>query len=144
MSNSFQNNLLYKATTDYVIQASAYVTENQKGKVGQLMYVVCKYNNILQLCHDNFFKFIPVTSQLFDDKLNIFLTVFKHVWKSQALNQQEAVQFLAAMSLAAMDNYIGVWKQKHQFDAVRPFTAVRHVYKDRYIKGNRTEFCKSQ
>ena len=87
---------------------------------------------------------ISVTSQLFDDKLNIFIAVFKHVWKSQALNQQEAVQFLAAMSLATMDNYIGVWKQKHQFDAVRPFTAIRHVYKDRYIKGNRTEFCKSQ
>ena len=85
-----------------------------------------------------------MTSLLFDDKLNIFLTVFKHVWESQALNQQEAVQFLAAMSLATMDNYIGVWKQKHLFDAVRPFTAIRHVYKDRYIKGNRTEFCKSQ
>ena len=85
-----------------------------------------------------------MTSLLFDDKLNIFLTVFKHVWESQALNQQEAVQFLAAMSLATMDNYIGVWKQKHQFDAVRPFTAIRHVYKDRYIKGNRTEFSKSQ
>ena len=85
-----------------------------------------------------------MTSQLFDDKLNIFLTVFKHVWKSQSLNQQEAVQFLAAMSFATMDNYIGVWKQKHRFDAVRPFTAIRHVYKDRYIKGNRTEYCIAQ
>ena len=49
LSNAFQNNLLYKATTDYVVRASAYVTDNQKGKVGFLMHVVFKYaslNNI--------------------------------------------------------------------------------------------------
>ena len=59
-----------------------------------------------------------------------------HIWESRLLSQQEAVHFLAAISIASIDNHIAVWKQKHEFDAVRPFTAIRYLYKESSIKGS--------
>ena len=51
------------------------------------------------------------------------------------MSQEEAIHFLTAMSIASLDNYITVWRKKYEFDAVRPFTAIRYYYKDSIIKG---------
>ena len=32
------------------------------------------------------------------------------------MTQQEAVHFFASLAIASMDNYIAVWKKKHDFD----------------------------
>ena len=76
-----------------------------------------------------------MASAIYNDKLNVFIAVFMHTWRSRNLSQQEAIHFLVAMNLASIDTYIGVWKQKYDFDAVRPFTAIAHVYQEKLIKG---------
>ena len=64
------------------------------------------------------------------------ITLFMHCWKSRLLRQEEAIHFITATSLASIDNYIGVWKQKYEHDAVRPFTAIKYLYHGRLIKGD--------
>ena len=51
------------------------------------------------------------------------------------MTQQEAVYFFTTLAIASMDNYIAIWKQKYNFDSVRPFTAIRHKFKDRIVRG---------
>ena len=72
----------------------------------------------------------------FQDKLNVFTTVLMHVWESQLMTQQEAVHFFASLAIASMDNYVAVWKKKHDFDSARPFTAIRYVFNEKLVRGN--------
>ena len=51
------------------------------------------------------------------------------------MTQQEAVHFFAGLAIASMDNYIAVWKQKYDFDSVRPFTAIKYLFSERLVKG---------
>ena len=51
------------------------------------------------------------------------------------MTQQEAVHFFASLAIASMDNYIAVWKQKYYFDSVRPFTAIKYLFKERLVRG---------
>ncbi|MDG9720192.1 DUF6851 domain-containing protein [Streptomyces sp. DH24] len=89
----------YKRSVDDVLKASAALTDEQKVKA-------------------EFFEHSPVS-----------LT-----WAPRAaalahdLDLDGWAQLFITTSLARFDNLIAVWHHKHAHDAVRPFSAVRHVY----------------
>jgi hypothetical protein len=91
----------YKAQVDAVLAASANLTDEQK------MY-----------------------AELFDDKIRSlgFSTIFASL--SRGLTLTEFVHHELTVQTAAWDVGIIVWQEKTQWDAVRPFTAVEHVYGD--------------
>lgn len=89
----------YKHAVDQVLQASAALTDEQKVKA-------------------EFFEYSPVS-----------LT-----WAPRAaalahdLDLDGWTHLFSTTALARFDNLIAVWHQKHRHDAVRPFSALRHVY----------------
>jgi hypothetical protein len=91
----------YKAQADHVLEVSANLTDEQK------MY-----------------------AELFDDKIRSlgFSTLFAALSQGQSL--MEFVHFDFTVQVAAFDAGIAVWQEKTQWDAVRPFTAIEHLYGD--------------
>jgi hypothetical protein len=70
---------------------------------------------------------------LFDDKIAGlgFSALFASV--SHGLSLEEFVWYDFLTNLAAFDTGIAIWQEKVRYDAVRPFTAIRHLYKDRTV-----------
>jgi hypothetical protein len=89
----------YKQQVDEVLAASAALTDYQK-----------------------------MSAELFDDKLRGlgFSALFASL--SQNLSLDEFVHYDFLTNAAAFDTATAVWNEKHRFDAVRPFSAIRHVY----------------
>ena len=71
-------------------------------------------------------------AEFFDNKLRgaIFLPTDKNHH-----NVVDFVQFDFLTQTASFDTGIVVWQEKARYDAVRPVTAIRHLYGDRIIKG---------
>lgn len=94
----------YKAQVDEVLAASANLTERQK-----------------------------LNAELFNNKINSlgFSAVFAALSRGLSLIDFIHLDFLTNM--AAFDVGIAVWKEKARWDAVRPTSAIRHVYGDRHI-----------
>jgi hypothetical protein len=71
-----------------------------------------------------------MTAELFNDKIRSlgFSAVF--VALSRGMTLQEFVEFDFLLNMAAFDAGITVWKEKRRYNAVRPFSAVRHLYGD--------------
>jgi hypothetical protein len=91
----------YKAQADHVLEVSANLTDEQK------MY-----------------------AELFDDKIRSlgFSTIFASL--SQGLTLMEFIHHELTVQSAAWDVGIVVWQEKTQWDAVRPFSAIEHIYGD--------------
>jgi hypothetical protein len=92
-----------------------------------------------------------MVAELFDNKLfglgfaALFMTL------SRGLSLEQFVHYDFLTNMAAFDTAIVVWREKRRFDAVRPFSAVRHVYGDRHVtawggpgKGTVTDLPASQ
>jgi hypothetical protein len=96
--------LAYKEQADEVLAASAALTDYQK-----------------------------MAAELFDDKLLGlgFSGLFASVANNLTLS--EFVQYDFLVNIAAFDAAIAVWKEKYRHDAVRPFSAIRHLYKDQLV-----------
>lgn len=94
----------YKAQVDEVIAASANLTDRQK-----------------------------LTVELFNNKIDSlgFSAVFAALSRGLSLIEFIHLDFLTNM--ATFDTGIAVWKEKARWDAVRPTSAVRHVYGNRII-----------
>ena len=73
--------------------------------------------------------------KLFNDKLDVLLTLFSHQRKTHYINQENAIGYLTALNLATFDNLIAIWKEKTVHDSVRPFTAIEYLYNMDNIKG---------
>lgn len=91
----------YQDQADEVLLASASLTEEQKLK-----------------------------AELFDNKIESlgFSAVFAA--QSQGLSLLEFIQLDFLTNMAAFDAGIVVWYWKNQYDAVRPFSAIGHIYGD--------------
>lgn len=102
--HSNHNHPGYKQQVDQVLAASAALTDHQK-----------------------------MMAELFDNKL--FGLGFSALFVSLArgLTLDEFVQYDFLTNAAAFDVAIVVWKEKVRFDAVRPFSAVRHVYGNSHV-----------
>ena len=91
----------YTAQVDEVLDISAHLTDYQK-----------------------------MAAELFDNK--ILGLGFSALYASQrhGLDLEGLVQYDFLTNMAALDGAIAVWNLKHRYDAVRPFSAIRHVYGD--------------
>lgn len=89
----------YKAQLDDVLAASATLNDERK-----------------------------MSAELFNNKIESlgFVALFLSV--SRQWSVEQFVQYDFLVNLAAFDGGIAVWKEKRQHDAVRPFSAARHIY----------------
>lgn len=71
--------------------------------------------------------------ELFDNKINTL--GFSALLRStvEGLSLEEFVTSYFQTNLAALDTGIAIWNEKTRHNAVRPFSAVRHIYKDREV-----------
>ncbi len=94
----------YKRQADEVLEASASLTEEQKLK-----------------------------AELFDNKIESlgFSAVFAA--QSQGLSLREFIELDFLTNMAAHDAGIVIWQEKRRHDAVRPFSAIRFIYRDRPV-----------
>ena len=94
----------YEAQAEAVLQASADLTEEQKLK-----------------------------AELFDNKIESlgFSAVFAA--QSQGLTLLDFIHLDFLTNMAAFDAGIAVWHWKREYDAVRPFSAIRHIYGDQLV-----------
>jgi multisubunit Na+/H+ antiporter MnhB subunit len=103
--NSLHLNIVgYKRQADEVLAASAALTDEQK-----------------------------MTAELFDNKLRSL--GFSILFASQAngLTLDEFVQLDFLTNMAAFDTAIAIWNEKVRYDAVRPFSAIRHLYRNQQV-----------
>jgi hypothetical protein len=94
----------YKAQADEVLAASANLTDERK-----------------------------LTAELFDNKILSlgFSAIFAA--QSRGLPLLDFIHLDFLTNMAAFDAGIAVWKWKREYDAVRPFSAIRHVYGDALV-----------
>jgi hypothetical protein len=67
-------------------------------------------------------------AELYDNKLLSLGVASAFVVISRQMTIEETVIYDFLTNLAALDTAIVVWREKRRHDAVRPFSAVRHVY----------------
>lgn len=104
VKSNVRNYGAYRQQVDEVLQASANMTDEQKAM-----------------------------AELFDNKINSlgFSAVFAAF--SQQLSLAEFIQYDFLTNMAAFDTAIAIWQEKERFDAVRPFSAIGHIYGDDLI-----------
>jgi hypothetical protein len=92
----------YRAQADEVLAASAALDDEQK-----------------------------MTAELFDNKIRSLGFSALFASQSRGLSLDEFVQYDFLTNVAAFDTAIAVWNEKYRYDAVRPISAIRHLYGDR-------------
>lgn len=98
------NQRAYRDQADEVLEVSATLTDERKMK-----------------------------AELFDHKFDSLasIVVFTVLTRQLTLEQSVLVEFLTNM--ASFDTAIAIWNDKYRYDAVRPFSAIRHLYGDRPV-----------
>jgi hypothetical protein len=94
----------YRAQADQVLAASANLTDEQK-----------------------------LHAELFNDKIRSLGFAALFVAVSRGMTLMEFVHYDFLTNVAAFDVGIVVWQEKRHWDAVRPFTAIRHLYGDEEV-----------
>ncbi|MFE4263137.1 DUF6851 domain-containing protein [Streptomyces sp. NPDC056883] len=89
----------YKRSVDEILAASAGLTDEQK-----------------------------VKTEFFDNSYLGLLQSTKAAAIAHDLDLDGWVHLLFTTSVAQLDSLIAAWHHKHEYDAVRPFSAVKHVY----------------
>jgi hypothetical protein len=95
----------YKNQAKKVLQASANLTEEKK-----------------------------LMAELFDNKIFGLGFSALHAAQSQNLSLFDFIKLDFLTNMAAFDAGIFVWQEKRRFDAVRPFSAIQHVYGDETVR----------
>ena len=72
-------------------------------------------------------------AELFNDKIRGLGFSALFVTQARGLSLTEFVHFDFLTNLAAFDTAIAVWNEKHRYDAVRPFSAIRHLHGDQLV-----------
>lgn len=94
----------YKDQADEVLAVSASLTDEQK-----------------------------MMAEMFDDKLlSLGFSAF-FVLQAFGLSLDEFVQYDFLVNVAAFDTAIAIWNQKYKWDAVRPFSAIQYLYKNKTV-----------
>ena len=96
----------YQAQADDVIAAQAALTDYQK-----------------------------MVAELFDNKINSLGFSALFITLSRGFSLDRFVHYDFLTNLAAFDGGIATWKEKFRYDAVRPVTAIRHLYSSETISG---------
>ncbi|HEX2290068.1 MAG TPA: vanadium-dependent haloperoxidase, partial [Pseudonocardiaceae bacterium] len=73
-----------------------------------------------------------LTAEHFDSKESLVTSVI-HIAEARHFGLDEFVHLEFLTNLAAFDVGIAVWHYKARYDAVRPFSAIRHLYGDQRI-----------
>lgn len=94
----------YRAQANEVLRASANLTEEQKLK-----------------------------SEFFDNKILSLGLSAVHAAITQNLTLLEFIHLDFLTNMAAFDAGIFVWKEKRRHDAVRPFSAIKYLYRNRWV-----------
>ncbi len=94
-----RNMVAYKQQADAVLLASANMTDRQK-----------------------------MVAELFDDKIRSLGFSALFITTTQGMSLEQFVHYDFLTNLAAFDTGIAIWKEKRRYDAVRPFSAIRHLY----------------
>lgn len=105
VASMIKNRRLYVEQVNQVLEASANMTDEQK-----------------------------MMAELFDNKINSlgFSALFASI--SKGLTLEEFVWYDFLTNIAAYDTGIIIWQEKARYDAVRPFSAIKHIYKNRKVK----------
>ncbi|MGA1726277.1 MAG: vanadium-dependent haloperoxidase [Burkholderiaceae bacterium] len=74
-----------------------------------------------------------MTAELFNNKFASLATSIGFIWATRGLSVDQFVQLEFLTNAAAFDAGIATWNQKYKYDAVRPFSAIRHVYKNQTV-----------
>lgn len=100
--NSNVNNMAgYTQQANEVLAASAALTDHQK-----------------------------MAAELFDDKLRSLGFSALFLLQSRNLTLEQFVHLDYLLNVAAFDTGIAIWNEKFQYDAVRPFSAIRYLHGD--------------
>ena len=102
--NSNPDNPGYRQQADEVLAASAALTDEQKAM-----------------------------AELFDNKLRSLGFSALFVAQSRGFTLDQFVHYDFLVNVAAFDAGIAAWNEKFRHDAVRPFSAIRHLYGDRRV-----------
>ena len=94
----------YKAQADEVLAVSAALTDEQK-----------------------------MLAEIFDNKVRAFGASFQAVSRNLGLTVAENAMVDFLVMVAIHDATIPTWQEKARHDAVRPFSAIRHVYGDELV-----------
>ena len=94
----------YQQQADEVLAVSAALTDEQKMK-----------------------------AELFDNKLSSLGFSILFVSQVRGLSLAEFVQLDFLTNMAAFDTAIAIWNEKHRYDTVRPFSAIRYLYGNRHV-----------
>ena len=94
----------YKAQADAVLDVSANLSDEQKLK-----------------------------SELFDNKILSLGLSFVHLAREKNWSPADTVRGYFLKTAAALDGSIVTWQEKARYDAVRPFSAIRHIYGDELV-----------
>jgi len=95
----------YKAQADAVLEVSANLTDEQKLK-----------------------------SELFDNKILSLGLSFVHLAQQNNWSPADTVRGYFLKTAAALDGSIVTWQEKARYDAVRPYSAIRHIYGDELVR----------
>ena len=102
--NSNPDNPGYRQQADEVLAASAALTDEQKAM-----------------------------AELFDNKLRSLGFSALFIAQSRGFTLDQFVHYDFLVNMAAFDGGIAAWNEKFRYDAVRPFSAIRHLYGDRRV-----------
>ena len=91
----------YKAQADVVLEVSANLSDEQKLK-----------------------------AELFNNKILSLGLSFAHLAQENNWSPADTVRGYFLKTAAVMDSSIVTWQEKARYDAVRPFSAIRHIYGD--------------
>ncbi len=89
----------YRAQADAVLRASADMTDEQK-----------------------------IIAEIFNDKIGSLGRAIQFVTTQRNMTLEEFIFYDTALNIAEWDTGIAIWAQKRHYDAVRPFSAIRHLY----------------
>jgi hypothetical protein len=102
--SNYHNTQAYKRQADEVLDASASLNDELKMK-----------------------------AELFNNKLFGLGFSILFVTQTRGLSLAEFVQLDFLTNVAAFDTAIAVWNEKHRYDAVRPFSAIRYLYGNQQV-----------
>jgi hypothetical protein len=103
-ASQFWNFSAYREQANEVLRVSANLTDEQK-----------------------------MMAELFDHKFNSVFSAVAFTVFSQQLSLEESVIVEFLTNLASFDTAIAIWNDKHRYDAVRPFSAIRFLYRNRHV-----------
>ncbi len=104
-NSKFRNRRAYRQQADEVLLASANLTDAQK-----------------------------VKAELFDDKFRSLSFSVSTNTDVRNLSLLEFIQFDFLVNIATFDSGIFVWQEKYRYDAVRPFSAIHKLYRNRLVE----------